>query len=47
MSTATLHDVKTFRGKMSKKSEGYFYVTKKNRQYYRLREESYQKNESS
>ena len=46
MSSATLHDVKTFRGKMSKKSEGYFYVTKKNRQYYRLREETYQKNQS-
>lgn len=46
MSRATLHDVKTFRGKMSKKSEGYYYVTKKNRQYYRLREETYQKNQS-
>ena len=34
-------------GKVRKKSEGYFYVTKKNRHYYRLREETYQKNESS
>lgn len=46
MSRAFLHDVQTFRGKMSKKSEGYFYVTKKGRQYFRLREETYQKNQS-
>ena len=31
---------------MSKKSKGYFYVTKKGRQYFRLREETYQKNQS-
>lgn len=31
---------------MSKKSKGYFYVTKKGRQYFRLREETYQKYQS-
>ena len=46
MSKAFLHDVQAFRGKMSKKSKGYFYVTKKGRQYFRLREETYQKNQS-
>ena len=46
MSRAVLHDISAFRGKMSKKSDGYFYVTKKGRQYFRLREETYQKNQS-
>ena len=47
MSQAVLpHDIKALKGKMSKKSDGYFYVTKKGRQYYRLREETYQKNQS-
>lgn len=46
MSKAVFHDIAAFRGKMSKKANGYFYVTKKERQYFRLREETYQKNQS-
>ena len=46
MSKVNPGEVRYYHGKMSKNDPGYFYVTQKGEQYFRKREEKYQRNQS-
>ena len=46
MSKVNPGEVRYYHGKMSKNDPGYFYVTQKGEQYFRKREETYQRNQS-